>query len=73
MSNIFAFVVGDVVTAKTSTQGLEAGVQYKVVDMDTQPTPFGYFVQYKLEKLADNTPVANWIFNGHLILTKVQN
>jgi len=65
---MFAFTEGDVVIAERTTQGLVRDGKYKVVGVDTQVTPFGYFVTYMVEA-ADGTKLR--IVNGHLILMKV--
>lgn len=73
---MFSFSKGDVVIADRTTQGLKLNEHYVVVDLETQVSPFGYFVTYYLAPADEvDTAVATGsllpIVNGHLILRGV--
>ncbi len=59
-----AFAIGDRVVARFSTQGLRAGVTYRVADAHRQVLPFGTFVTYLL---ADDDGTTFYVANLHCI------
>lgn len=58
--------VGDRVVARVNAQGMKKGQVYTVTDIEQQVTPWGTFVDYKLDNKM-------WVGNGHLVLDKSAN
>jgi hypothetical protein len=64
------FLKGAIVRSRVSAQGLFEGSTYEVVGVSENRTPFGTFVTYALDRVAEHEPV-HQVGNGHLILEEV--
>jgi len=60
------FVKGDLVRGLKDVQGLVINWQYKVVEVNENPTPFGNFVVYEIESTYDGRRLE--IANGQFVL-----
>lgn len=62
---------GAIVRSLVTAQGLFEGSTYEVVGVSENRTPFGTFVTYALDRVAEHEPVHE-VGNGHLILEEVE-
>ena len=63
------FLVGDMVRADLTAQGLDRGWLYTVTEVHEDLTPFGNFVTYVVRHVGLGHVCA--VSNGHMLLTKV--
>lgn len=70
------FQPDDELLALSTSQGIERGNLYRVLDIDKQATPFGVFVSYQMQRvdlMHEDTPLFGdklWVRNAHLLMER---